>query len=143
MNTPPRLLVAMEMSRIGTLGPEAGKRSRGELVLEALQHDSVAGAVRALAAKDPNSYRPFNLVIGNREDCCWLKNDGGQHIELIRIPPGLHMLSSGELNDLDRPNGFGTCSSSYIALPAEAERPPLWLFADDPLDLVPFQRLDF
>ncbi len=184
-------LVAVVMNRIGTLGPESGKRSRGELVLEALQHDSVAGAVRALAAKDPDSYRPFNLVIGNREDCCWLKNDGGQHIELIRIPPGLHMLSSGELNDLgqprlrvflprfraaptpeppedwrawqqlladrdylpedgphaainlDRPDGFGTCSSSCIALPAEAERPPLWLFADGPPDLVPFRRLDF
>lgn len=182
-------LAAVVMNRIGTLGPESGKRSRGELVLEALQHDSVAAAVRALAAKDPGAYRPFNLVIGSREDCCWLKNDGGQHIDLIQIPPGLHMLSSGELDDpdqarlgvflprfraasvpeppldwrawqqllgdrdylpedgphaainLDLPNGFGTCSSSCIALPAEAGGPPLWLFADGPPDSAPFQRL--
>ena len=42
-------LVAAVMNREGSLGPAEGKRSRGELVLEALDHAEAGEAARALA----------------------------------------------------------------------------------------------
>ena len=42
-------LVAAVLNRRGTLGPEPGKRSRGELVLEALDHAEAYDAAEALA----------------------------------------------------------------------------------------------
>src|SRR5689334_23299078 len=53
-------VVAGILNREGTLGPAAGKRSRGELVLEALDHADAAEAARALSHLDPRAYRPFN-----------------------------------------------------------------------------------
>src|SRR5690348_7264848 len=56
------------LNRTGTLGPQSGRRSRGELVLEALDHADAAEAADALAALEPRSYRPFNLVIADERD---------------------------------------------------------------------------
>ena len=50
------------MNRRATLGPEAGKRSRGELVLEALDHADADAAAVALADLDGTAYRPFNMA---------------------------------------------------------------------------------
>src|ERR671932_1766584 len=55
-------VVAGVLNRHGTLGPAEGRRSRGELVLEALDHADAAEAAEALAALEPRAYRPFNLV---------------------------------------------------------------------------------
>ena len=46
-------VVAAVLNRRGTLGPEPGKRSRGELVLEALDHAEATRAADALRALDP------------------------------------------------------------------------------------------
>ncbi|MEA2093658.1 MAG: NRDE family protein, partial [Pseudomonadota bacterium] len=54
-------LVAAIMNRHGTLGPQAGMHSRGELVFKALGYDSATVAVAALAALSSVSYRSFNL----------------------------------------------------------------------------------
>ena len=40
-------VLAVVLNRTGSLGPQAGKRSRGELVLEALDHADAAEAARA------------------------------------------------------------------------------------------------
>jgi Transport and Golgi organisation 2 len=69
-------LVAGVLNRPGTLGPAAGKRSRGELVLEALDHADAAAAAHALADLDPAAYRPFNLVIADNQDAFWLRHTG-------------------------------------------------------------------
>src|ERR1700741_3178665 len=42
-------VVACILNRHGTLGPMAGKRSRGELVLDALDHADARDAAKALA----------------------------------------------------------------------------------------------
>ena len=60
-------VLAGVLNRVGTLGPATGKRSRGELVLEALDHADAASAVAALADLDPDAYRPFNLVPDEEE----------------------------------------------------------------------------
>jgi hypothetical protein len=178
-------VMAAILNRIGTLGPAPGKRSRGELVLEALDHADAADAARALAELNGGAYRPFNMVVADNRDAFWVRADG-RRVEARPIPPGLHMLSALELDDaasprirayLDRfraapaprpdpaaadggdwaawrdlmadaggtgpdgeetaamcflrPDGFGTVSSSLVALPAPAvERTrPLWRFA--------------
>lgn len=181
-------LCAVVMNRLGTLGPAAGKRSRGELVLEALDHAEAVDAGRALADLNPVAYRPFNLFIGDPRNAFWLRNRGSD-IDVLDVSPGLHMLTARELDDgrdpririylprfiaaappkpqtgnwddwrsllssrlypledgpkaamnFETETGFGTISSSLMAVPAYpgfAAR-PLWLFASGPPDREPF-----
>lgn len=96
-------LVAAVMNREGSLGPAPGKRSRGELVLEALDHAEAKEAAGALADLHPDAYRPFNLVVADANDAYWLRHGGDGEIRVHPIPAGLHMLSAMELDDLDYP----------------------------------------
>src|SRR5690349_16414791 len=66
-------VVAAILNRTGTLGPAPGRRSRGELVLEALDHADAADAAGALTALDPAAYRPFNLIVADNRDAFWLR----------------------------------------------------------------------
>jgi uncharacterized protein with NRDE domain len=91
-------LIAGVMNRTGSLGPAAGKRSRGELVLEALDHADSREAAAALADLAPGAYRPFNLVLADNRDAYWIRNTGEQ-IDVAEIPAGISMLSAHELND--------------------------------------------
>jgi Transport and Golgi organisation 2 len=91
-------LVAGIMNRAGSLGPAAGKRSRGELVLDALDHSDALDAAKALGALEPRAYRPFNLVLADNRDAFWLRN-AGDSIEVASIPGGLSMLTAQDLND--------------------------------------------
>jgi len=95
-------LVAAVLNRAGSLGPSDRHRSRGELVLEALDHADADQAAEALAALAGPSYRPFNLVIADNRDAFWLRNDG-RRIECRPIPPGLHMLTALDLDDRASP----------------------------------------
>jgi uncharacterized protein with NRDE domain len=93
-------LAAVVMNRTGTLGPQPGMRSRGELVLEALDHGEAQSAARALADLDPAAYRPFNLFIGDADAAFWLANRAGAaRIVSSPVSDGLHMLAAGELDD--------------------------------------------
>ena len=186
-------LLAAVMNREGSLGPSAGKRSRGELVLEALDHSDAASAARALSALNPAAYRSFNLFVADPADAYWIRNQAPRGVELFPLAPGLHMLSSRELDDPTHPrisaylerfaaapvpdpgrdewmgwrtlmadrvypaelgphaamnirdiDGFGTLSSSLIALPrypgfGENIR---WLHAAGPPDVTPYRAVD-
>ncbi len=92
-------VVATVLNRVGTLGPETGKRSRGELVLEALDHADAAAAAGALADLEPAAYRPFNLIVADQQGAYWLRHAGAlpsfayrardgslRAIEPIRLP---------------------------------------------------------
>jgi len=94
-------VAAAILNRHGSLGPASGQRSRGELVLEALDHPDAVAAAEALAHLDPASYRTFNLVIADNRDAFWLRHADGLRIEVHPIPEGLSLLDSGDLN---RPN---------------------------------------
>lgn len=97
-------VVATVLNREGTLGPQAGKRSRGELVLDALDHADAASAAEALLHLDGRAYRPFNLVVADNRDAILLSlaTDGGR-IRSQPIPMGLSMLAATDLNDMDHP----------------------------------------
>lgn len=96
-------VVAAILNRVGTLGPQAGKRSRGELVLEALDHADAVEAARALADLDGRAYRPFNMLVADNRDAFWLRADGQARITVHPIPEGLHMLTAQELDDETSP----------------------------------------
>jgi len=93
-------VVAAVLNRHGSLGPAPDRRSRGELVLEALDHaDAVAGA-EALSHLNPAAYRTFNLIVADESDGFWLRHAGGARIELKRLKDGLSMIAAGDLDDL-------------------------------------------
>jgi len=179
-------LVASILNRRHTLGRDPHKRSRGELVLEALDHADAATAAAALGQIDAYAYRAFNMVIADNRDAFWLKalsDDGDGRVAVSPIPPGVSILTAWDRNDtvasertryflphfeaapppdpeagdwhawqellasraravgVSDPNGsmhvvtgygFGTVSSSLIALPGPADPPraPIWRFAE-------------
>ena len=53
-------VVACILNRRDSLGPDPSLRSRGEIVLEALDHADAVDAAEALTALDGRSYRSFN-----------------------------------------------------------------------------------
>lgn len=91
-------MAAAILNRVGTLGPQDGKRSRGELVLEALDHADAVDAADALAHLDAGAYRPFNMVIADNRDAFWLRADGDS-LRVVPLAEGLSMLTAFELND--------------------------------------------
>lgn len=181
-------VVAVLLNRTGSLGPDPDKRSRGELVLEALEHADAIAAVTAFADLRAPSYRPFNLVIVDNRDACWVSGDG-RRIRVAALSPGLSMLTAHDIDDPASPRvrrylntfrgavapdpasgdwsswtsllaerapddpaagmvigprdpgvGYGTVSSTLIALPAAREidkpRRPIMLYADGAPDRV-------
>ncbi len=81
-------LFAAVLNRPGTLGGEDGKRSRGELVLEALDHAEASVAAEALSDLNPESYRPFNLVIADRYEAFWIRHAGLRRSFRVRTLEG-------------------------------------------------------
>lgn len=93
-------LVACILNRPGSLGPQAGKRSRGELPLEALSHAEAREAAEALSHLDARAYRSFNLVIADALDAYWVRSDGEARVEAHPIAEGVSMVTAHDLNDL-------------------------------------------
>ena len=98
-------VVAAILNREGTLGPAEGKRSRGELVLDALDFADAADAAAALATLNPNAYRPFNLVVADSRDAFLLvhRNEGDRPIQSEPLQPGLTMITAMERDDQRSP----------------------------------------
>ena len=96
-------VVATVLNRPGTLGPAAGKRSRGELPLIALDHATAAGAGEALTGLDAGLWRGFNMVLADRSGAWFVKGIGHGHPQAARLPPGISMVTAHDPNDLDSP----------------------------------------
>ena len=93
-------VAAAVLNRHGSLGPSPDRRSRGELVLEALDHADAAAAAEALSDLDPEAYRTFNLIVADESHGFWLRHAGGPGIELSPLKDGLSMIAAGDLDDL-------------------------------------------
>src|SRR5579872_2024180 len=93
-------VAAAVLNRQGSLGPAPEQRSRGELVLEALDHADAVAAAAALSELAPKSYRSFNLIVADNRDGFWLKHAGNGRIEVHPIPDGLSLIAAGDLNEI-------------------------------------------
>jgi uncharacterized protein with NRDE domain len=93
-------VAAAVLNRTGSLGPAPGRRSRGELVLEALDHADAAAAAEALSDLDPAAYRTFNLIVADSRDGFWLRHAGGVRVERRRLKEGVSMIAAGDIDDL-------------------------------------------
>lgn len=94
-------VMAAVLNRQHSLGPAAGKRSRGELVLDALEYADAADAAEALDALNGSAYRPFNLVVADNRDAFFIRHSGvsGERIGVHSIAAGLTILTGLEPND--------------------------------------------
>ena len=96
-------LLAGILNRPGALGPAPGMRSRGELVLEALDHAEAKAAAEALADLDGHAWRPFNLVVADARDAFWVRHQGDAEVSVAALPEGLSMVTSHDPNDRRSP----------------------------------------
>jgi uncharacterized protein with NRDE domain len=92
-------LIAGVLNRVGSLGPQAGKRSRGELPLLALRHATARDAVAALRGLDAADWRSFNLVIADRAGAWLLLGLGHGAVQAEPLAPGLHMITAHDADD--------------------------------------------
>lgn len=92
-------VAAAILNRAGTLGSLANKRTRGELVLEALDHADASAAAEAMSGLDPDAYRPFNLIVADNTAGFWLAHRGDGKITVTAIPEDVSMITEGDLND--------------------------------------------
>ena len=92
-------VVAAVLNRTGS-----GKRSRGELVLDALDHADARDAAEALSEIDPHAFRSFNLVVADDQEAYWLSaRNGALRVELHPIPEGVSIITSQDLNEHGAP----------------------------------------
>ena len=97
-------LAAAVLNRPGSLGPLAGKRSRGELPLLALESPNAAAAARRLRNLDAEQWRSFNLVLANREGAWFLWGTGAGRPEAMPLTPGvIHMVTAHDPDDTASP----------------------------------------
>ena len=80
--------------------PNSQDRSRGELVLEALDHADAAAAAAALAQLNTAAYRSFNLILADNRDGFWLRHAETGRVEIRPLKDGLSIIAAGEIDDL-------------------------------------------
>src|SRR6202035_706362 len=96
-------VAAAVLNRHGTLGPAPGRRSRGELVLEALDHADAVAAAAALSHLDPAAYRSFNLIVADNRDAFWLRHTGAGPIAVHPLGEGLSLVAAADVNEIATP----------------------------------------
>jgi uncharacterized protein with NRDE domain len=75
------------------------RRSRGLLCLDALRCRSAAEAAALLSAEPPERYNPFNLLMMDQHALLWAAYEDKPRFQ--PLPPGLHVLTNGNLNDVE------------------------------------------
>src|SRR4029077_6320258 len=96
-------VAAAILNRHGSLGPAAGLRSRGELVLEALDHADAVAAAAALSHLDTAAYRSFNLIIADNRDAFWMRHSSEGRITAHPLGEGVSLIAAGDVNERETP----------------------------------------
>jgi hypothetical protein len=96
-------VVAAVLNRRGSLGPAAGKRSRGELPLRALTHATAEAAAHDLGALDAGAWRSFNLVVADASGAWFVRGLGHGGPQVSPLLPGLHMVTAHDPDDPESP----------------------------------------
>jgi uncharacterized protein with NRDE domain len=96
-------VVAAVLNRPGSLGPAAGRRSRGELPLLALLHRSADAAATAIAGLDGAAWRGFNLIVADRSGAVFVRGLGQGRPQARALASGLHMITAHDPDDPESP----------------------------------------
>jgi hypothetical protein len=96
-------VTAAVLNRPGSLGPAAGKRSRGALPLLALAEPTMDAAVAAIAAIDAGQWRGFNMVIADRTGATFVRGPGHGNPAARRLAEGVSMITAHDPNDMESP----------------------------------------
>jgi hypothetical protein len=116
-------VVAAVLNRLGSLGPAPGKRSRGELPLLALRHQTAASAAQDLTELNAGHWRSFNLIIGDRDGTYYLRGTERGRIHTQRMPDGVHIVTARDPNDFGSPRVARNLPRFRAAPPPD---PPDW-----------------
>lgn len=131
-------VVAAVLNRPGSLGPAAGKRSRGDLPLAAASATTATAAAGAIAVLPAEEWRPFNLVIADSQDAYFIRGLGIGRPEILPLPAGLSMVTAHDPNDLTSPRTRRHLPRFAAAPPPDPDAPDWtpWstLLADDAYD---------
>lgn len=115
-------VVAAVLNRPGSLGPEAGKRSRGELPLLAAAAPSAEAGAARIAALDGGLWRPFNMVVADSRAAFFLRGLGQGAPEMVPLGPGVTMVTAQDPNDLASPRTRRHLPRFRAAPPPEPDR---------------------
>jgi hypothetical protein len=110
-------VVAAVLNRQGSLGPAAGKRSRGELPLLALRHRTAEAAATAMAGLDAGRWRSFNLVLADQAGTVFIRGLGHGHPDAQGLSPGFHMVTAHDPDDPDSPRVARHLARFRVATP--------------------------
>jgi uncharacterized protein with NRDE domain len=81
-------------------GPDAAKRSRGELPLALAAHPTAAAAVEAFGtAIDPGAYNPSWLLVADRNDAFFVDVTATDEVIVEHLRPGVHVLENRNLHE--------------------------------------------
>ncbi len=127
-------------NRFGTEPPRKDRRSRGLLVLDALEEADARSAARRVAAYDPSVHNRFHLLAVDRQGVYLVINDGGQ-IREMRLATGLHVLTERSYAQATgtspRERLIATRMKDFLESKAPSERDLaglLSIHAEDPFD---------
>jgi uncharacterized protein with NRDE domain len=96
-------VVACVLNRSGTLGPQAGKRSRGALPLLALQQPTASRAAGLLAEQNGEDWRSFNMIVADHLGAYFVRGIGHARIDVESLAHGIHMVTAHDANDTASP----------------------------------------
>jgi uncharacterized protein with NRDE domain len=81
-------------------GPDAAKRSRGELPLGLAVHPSAAAAVAAFGDEiDPGLYNPSWLFVADRHDAFFVDVTGTDRVVVEHLGAGVHVLENRSVHE--------------------------------------------
>jgi len=112
-------VTAAVLNRPGSLGPVAGKRSRGELPLLALARTTASDAVDAIVSLDASQWRGFNMVIADRSGATFVRGAGHGGPSAHRLMPGVSMVTAHDPNDEESPRVARHLSRFRAAAPPD------------------------
>ncbi|MHB1302927.1 MAG: NRDE family protein [Acidiphilium sp.] len=98
-----RGVMAALLNRTGSLGPAAGKASRGELPLIALEAGNAAEAARLIGMLDAGRYRSFNMLVADAAGGFVIRGLEKGAPDMVPLAPGITMITASEPNDMNSP----------------------------------------
>jgi uncharacterized protein with NRDE domain len=121
------LVAGLLNRRNGTAENDPNLRSRGLLCLDVLRHASAADGAHFVDAQPGSGYNPFNLLVASRDEAFVAYNRFSK-IEVVRLEPGLHLLTNIDVDDFECPR-ISRSFSRFATLGARPE------FARDPVGM--------